>query len=340
MATAKFYPTPNKQTKKQSDLFKKAMAETITGDPTYDDRVNGYTKTAKTAEQKASTDSSKADALLFHNAGTKSKDTPSSAIPDKFKQRSKNTNNSNSNSNNGNNQRNTSPLILSDNDYLRRKAKIAKANTVAKVSLVGRTQAGHAYSGTSVLGSIASPSDASHKALSMRNNKLKNKFKTTHVKTEMSVVTFDVSPEISESGQTITTDISNMRSASGIVIYMGTPGRNFSINASLISRTATEADENLYRLNVLRAWREPVSALDEPETVRLYAYNNNIKGIPLILQSISINYPIDVDYISATNGEKVPIIQTVSLGFKEVRTIDDIFAFDYQKFKDGTLDGW
>ena len=124
------------------------------------------------------------------------------------------------------------------------------------------------------------------------------------------------------------------------LIYMESPSRVYSLTAKLVSRTVQEAQDNLRDLNILRAWRMPMSTYDEPETLRLYAYGNNIKGIPVVMTSISTDFPSDVDYVNISGNTYVPIIQTVTMSFKEIRSFDDVQLFSYTSYKAGTLDGW
>jgi hypothetical protein len=158
--------------------------------------------------------------------------------------------------------------------------------------------------------------------------------------TTYSSVIFNVTPQLSESGSMLAVDIGEIRSAGSIVIYLGSPARIFGITAKFVSRTAAEAQKTFNNISILKAWRMPQSAQDEPETLRLFAYENALKGIPCFLQNYSIEWPEDVDYITSTNGTPVPIIQTVNLSLKEVRNWDDIRSFKYEDFKKGTLDQW
>lgn len=210
-------------------------------------------------------------------------------------------------------------------DYSLRSNALNSNNNRQKVALVGRTGAG----------ARALSPDLAHTASSLD--------------TVTSVVVFEATPDLSESGQSILVDIGDIRAAASVVFYMGSPSRTFALSAKFISRTAAEAKQNYTYISILKAWREPTLVEGqqynaEPETLRLFAYGNVLKGIPVMVESISVEYSSETDFIQTTDasGETiwVPIIQNVSLGLKEVRSIDDLNTFDYPKFKKGILEGW
>lgn len=158
--------------------------------------------------------------------------------------------------------------------------------------------------------------------------------------TTLSTVVFKTTPQLTESGTVSAVDIGEIRSAGSVIVYLGSPSRTFNITAKFVSTTQKEADENWRYINILKAWRMPQSNSDEPETIRLFAYDQTLKGIPCLLMNIGIEWSDDVDYITASNGSPVPIIQQVTLSLKEVRNYDDINKFDYVSFKSGSLQGW
>jgi hypothetical protein len=202
-------------------------------------------------------------------------------------------------------------------DYTQRSAALTSsdANGVRKVALVGKYGAG-------------------------TTNTWGGSTQASGTQTTYSSVVFNVTPQLSESGSMLAVDIGEIRSAGSIVIYLGSPARVFGITAKFVSRTAAEAQKTFESISILKAWRMPQSNQDEPETLRLFAYDKTLKGIPCFLQNYSVEWPEDVDYILATNGTPVPIIQTVNISLKEVRNWDDIRSFKYTDFKKGTLDQW
>jgi hypothetical protein len=211
----------------------------------------------------------------------------------------------------------------STDDYNARKSAIAENSNSQKVALVGRTGAGARAltSGFSRGNTVQSVGDS------------------------MSVVVFEATPELSEAGTTILVNIGEIRAAASVVIYMGSPSRTFTLNAKFVSRTVEEATKNFQYVNWLKAWRMPTlksgeSYGAEPETLRLFAYGNVLKGIPVMITSINVNYSSEVDYIQTSDGAWVPIIQEVGIGLLEVRSIEDLASFDYDSFKSGKLDQW
>lgn len=211
---------------------------------------------------------------------------------------------------------NSKSLMVQANevDYNQRKGYLG-GNT-RKVSLVGN------YTGTGVWGDT---------------------FKINgSVKPQDNMVIFPITPQLNESGQVLKVDEGNIRRASSVIVYLGSPSRTFNIAAEFVSRTPAEATATFKSLNILKSWRMPMSDFNEPETVRLFAYDGQLKGIPCLMTSLNIEWPKDVDYIVTTSPTRaeVPIIQQVSLSLTEIRNYDDVAAFDYVKFKQGLLDQW
>jgi len=161
-------------------------------------------------------------------------------------------------------------------------------------------------------------------------------------------VILDVTPEFSESKNVQYAEISEIRAAGSILIFIASPGRTFSINAKLISRTPEEASQNFAYLHTMKSWGQPdldyTNALKDvsvPRTIRIYAYGQNVKGVPTAMKSITVDFPTDVDYIPTVgNTAKMPIICNVSMSFQETRTAEELQAFDILKYKSGQLNWW
>lgn len=231
---------------------------------------------------------------------------------------------------------NTSPgeeansLKTSAGDYVTR-AAVAGVNK-QKVALVGRTGAG-----TRALTS----NFGSESTIASLNNKGGG--------ATLSTVIFEATPDMSESGRTQLIDIGDIRAAASIIIYMGSPSRSFNLNAKFVSRTKKEATTNNNYINILKAWRMPVIKNGEnwgaePETLRLFAYGNIMRGIPVMVESITVEYSSESDFIESVDDNKktiwVPIVQNVTIGLKEVRSMEDLGSFDYASYKTGNLDQW
>lgn len=72
------------------------------------------------------------------------------------------------------------------------------------------------------------------------------------------VVVFDVTPAISETGSVEYESISILHGPTSFPMYKGTPARTFSMSdIKIVSRTPTEARNNIQKVNQLRAWRMP-----------------------------------------------------------------------------------
>lgn len=180
---------------------------------------------------------------------------------------------------------------------------------------------------------------------------------TTSLNAGPETVTFEISPEVSESNNAIYTEISAIRSAGSILIYTGSPSRKWQINSKFVSRTPNEAASTWRSIQLLKSWTKPDvnykfgnDVKRMPHVVRLYGYGKTWMGIPVVVSSLNVEYPTDVDYVMAQegtgpnsiqHGTLVPIVQTVSIQLTESRNIDELwYRFDLEKFKRGMMEGW
>lgn len=166
-------------------------------------------------------------------------------------------------------------------------------------------------------------------------------------------VPFDVQPVVSESGSALYTEVSDIRQAGSIMIYMGSPGREFSINAVFVSRSQKDAEINRKHVQLLRSWRLPEKvsgdfAVRSPSRLRLTGFGKWLgsttsitKGIPVRMTSLNIDMPDDTDYIM-TKGTNffVPIIWKVNMTLKETRSVNELKEFDIINFRTGNFSGW
>ena len=162
-------------------------------------------------------------------------------------------------------------------------------------------------------------------------------------------IEFYITPEISESKSVSYVNISEIRQAASFLIYTGSPSRKWSINAKLLARTPKEADKTWREVQLLRSWTNPdesyqsnaKSGYGVPHVLKLYGYGKTWQGIPVVIDSLNIEYGSDVDYVQTDYGTNVPIIMSVSINLTEARSIDDLFKkFNLEQFKRGTLPGW
>lgn len=163
-------------------------------------------------------------------------------------------------------------------------------------------------------------------------------------------VRFFVTPELSESRNVNYQEISEIRQSGGLLIYIGTPARTYQLNARMVSRTPDEADITYSYTHRLKGWTVPTAgqagaAFDTsnvPTILKLYGYGTRqIRGVPVVITSLNIDYPAGVSYIQTTNGlAHIPIIQTFSIALKEARTEGDVLSLDLAAYKEGTLQNW
>ena len=173
--------------------------------------------------------------------------------------------------------------------------------------------------------------------------------------TGMEQVEFNLSPEISESKLVIYAEINDIRQAASILIYGGSPSRKWNITAKFLSRTPEEANSTWKSIQLLRSWTNPDTnykyGIDTatPHVLRLYGYGRTWQGIPVVITSLSTDYPTDMDYIPAATtvdgvtyeyGTLVPVIQTVTIQLTEARTPIELEKFNLEKFKLGVLPEW
>lgn len=159
------------------------------------------------------------------------------------------------------------------------------------------------------------------------------------------IVFFDVQPNVGESGTTEYVNIDSIRQPGTLSIYMGSPGRNFSISAKFVSRTVEEATKNLGYVRTLRSWRMPEKdgdggfAKSAPSRLKLGGLGQWYNSIPVRMVSLNIENNDDSDYIRAGNSY-VPIFWNISMDLKEVRSVDELENFNIADFRAGTLRGW
>lgn len=181
-------------------------------------------------------------------------------------------------------------------------------------------------------------------------------------------VNFKVSPEISESKNALYLEVGDIRSSASIMVFLGSPSRNYSVNAKLVSRTADEAAENFAYMNLLKSWAMPhkglaqsaaapvgnraIGAGDEPPVLHIYGYGEVFRAVQVVMKNINIEYPTDVDYISGNANVKLnanstlrtdfsmPIIMTIGMTFQEIRSSDEMQEFKIDDYKAGTLEYW
>ena len=166
-------------------------------------------------------------------------------------------------------------------------------------------------------------------------------------------VIFKVRPEVTVSSSANYIEVSEIRQAASILVYIGSPSRTFTVNAKLVSRTKKEADKNFEILHRLRSWRMPTKntgrlgaddTSDSPPALELLGYGTetigNFRAIRCVMTALNEDFPVDVDYVTCSNTSEMPIIMTVSISLKEIHKPEDLDKFDFNEFKSGKLPEW
>lgn len=182
-------------------------------------------------------------------------------------------------------------------------------------------------------------------------------------------VVFDAMPQISVHNTAKYSAIEPSHLIGSYYVYDNSPSATYSLSdVKLVSRNPKEAGENLKRILTLKSWTKSYfgktdnlgSASDDlsqwlgspPEVLTFSAYSTgdsrgHIYNIPVVLTSLDINYPNDVDYIYTGNdtGDKIngtpfPSILTISLSLNEQHSAKDYESFNLHKYRNGILDNF
>lgn len=170
-------------------------------------------------------------------------------------------------------------------------------------------------------------------------------------------VLFRVMPEIVENRAVEYEAIAPPQYPGAFQKYKGTNSVQWSINATFVCRTSPEATENLRFLNTLRAWTMPYygertakiwpDRLGAPPPVLVFSgLRKSIIGpVPVVITSLSWNWPRDVDYIPATSpdGEQnnipFPTVIQVAIQVVESFSTKQFNNFDLKEYYEGDMIG-
>lgn len=178
------------------------------------------------------------------------------------------------------------------------------------------------------------------------------------------VVVFDVTPDIVET-RNVNYDTHNPLHMPGQnFVYNYTSARVFNISGvKLISRTPREATLNLFRIGTLRSWTMPRFGASQdtvraargapPAVLHFSAYadvqhTQNIYRVPVIIQSLSVSYPSEPDYMPSERlpdehlrhipaGTPFPAVTTLDLQLMETHSPREYAKFKLEDFKKGNL---
>lgn len=133
------------------------------------------------------------------------------------------------------------------------------------------------------------------------------------------MVIFEASSPLDESRTVHYEGMNIMHLPTDIQSYKNTSSRTFGITAKLVSRNSVEASMNSRYVDLIRSWVLPGFGSNgaTPPIVKLSAFRNrNIKDIPCIIESYSIHYPDDVDWVF-DGADPMPVIGSISVSLKE-----------------------
>lgn len=191
-------------------------------------------------------------------------------------------------------------------------------------------------------------------------------------------VLFEATPSFSENRSVEYTPVAPVHLPGSIQVYKRTGARTFSVGAKLISRNVAQATRNMTYLQLLRGWTMPyfgardyttttgsngsLASVSEdansmlgapPDVLYLYAYSSrhgsdgdrdfngglvNIKKVPVVITSLGITYPEDVDYIPVSHtGEPFPVKMDVTIELTETHSPVGYENFSLKLFKTGQL---
>lgn len=214
-----------------------------------------------------------------------------------------------------------------------------------------------------------------------------NEFKIRLIGTVSSdLVVFNTQPMFSETSTATYSEIAPTHSIGSFQLYENSPSRHFELSdIKLISRNGKEARSNLRKILLLKGWTKSyfgdttgtstvngsnksktstqiiTSSLNEmknwlgapPEVLLFSAYSTNyhlghMNQIPVVLKSVSVQYPNDVDYIptgydSPTDrlgGTPFPVIMSVSVSLVEQHSAFELEKFNLAAYRNGILPGF
>ena len=164
-------------------------------------------------------------------------------------------------------------------------------------------------------------------------------------------VVLDVMPTISESKSATYQPFNPNQHPGEILKYTGSQSRSWSIEAKLISRDISEADDNLDTVNLIRSWVLPFygegTAEDSntreylgapPPIITLSAYGPQMIGpVKCVVENYHVTWPNDVDYIPTSSGAPFPVIVTVSISLKESWSPAEYSSFDLLSYRFGSM---
>ena len=161
-------------------------------------------------------------------------------------------------------------------------------------------------------------------------------------------VIFTVMPQVSESRTVSYEPVQPAQFPGAFHKYKGTESTTYTISAVFASSTPYQAGKNLENLRRLKSWtmpffgdKVPKDKLGAPPPVLLFRGLRGAVGeVPVVITSLSYDWPKDVDYIKAqgSNGDTpFPAIMTVSISVVESFSVAEFNGFDLAAFANGDM---
>ena len=170
-------------------------------------------------------------------------------------------------------------------------------------------------------------------------------------------VEFLVMPQVSERRNVTYSEFQPLHHPGHIMKYRDSSSRSWGVNAKLVSRSISEADQNVKYLNNIRSWSVapygngtrlnkdfPIDrgAIGGPPSTLTFSGigESIIPTVPVVLTSYSWTYPNDVDYIETSDKydrQQFPVILDISLELTESYSPNQYSNFSLGDFRNGDL---
>lgn len=161
-------------------------------------------------------------------------------------------------------------------------------------------------------------------------------------------VIFTVMPQVSESRTVSYEPVQPAQFPGAFHKYKGTESTTYTISAVFASSTPYQAGKNLENLRRLKSWTMPFfgdnvpkDKLGAPPPVLLFRGLRGAVGeVPVVITSLSYDWPKDVDYIKAqgsSGNTPFPTIMNVSISVVESFSVAEFNGFDLAAFAKGDM---
>lgn len=206
-------------------------------------------------------------------------------------------------------------------------------------------------------GEGAASASAVNSATGGRRNSSKHRVTLTEVGASTDsnpTVFFNVMPEITEQHTVEYDAIAPPQFPGTFQKYKGNAATQWTLNATFISRTESEATTNYKYLQKLRGWTKPYygSQTGEnfpgklgapPPVLMLEGLRTLIGPVPVVITALNWNWPKDVDYIATgiagPDGKPIPFptVLQVPVQLVESYSIQQFNEFSLAHYREGNL---